>query len=100
MFEQPSSESVPSFLRDWRSLLVTVPVCVALIPISIVGFCQWRAVREAELRAALQRDLIDRGLAPADVERLTDPPPVYMRTPPAGQPAQAQAAGPKMPRED
>jgi hypothetical protein len=61
-------------IKDWLPILGVVPVCAALVPICIVGLCQWRAVREVEAQAALKRDLIDRGLSPAEVERLAWPP--------------------------
>jgi hypothetical protein len=71
----PQAVSWPNVIRDWRAVLVAVPVCVALVPISIVGFCQWRAVREAEAQGALKRDLIDRGLTVPEAERLVHGPP-------------------------
>jgi hypothetical protein len=71
--DSQSSTPWQSVIRDWGAVFALVPVCAALVPISIVGACQWRAVREAEA-AALKRDLIDRGLSPAEVERLAAPP--------------------------
>jgi hypothetical protein len=73
--DQQQPISWPDALKDWRAVLVAVPLCVALIPISIVGFCQWRAVREAEAQGALKRDLIDRGLTVPETERLVHGPP-------------------------
>ncbi len=70
----PRTASLQRALRTWRVALTAVPVCAALVPISIVGACQWRAVREAEAVAALKRDLIDRGLTVPDVERLAHGP--------------------------
>jgi hypothetical protein len=93
------SVSWPNVARDVRSLLFVVPVCVALIPISIVTVCQWRAVREAEIQATLKRDLIEHGLSPADVERLTLPPLPFPQATPA-RPVGATAPAEKpMPRE-
>jgi hypothetical protein len=71
---QSSSSSWPEGARSRAiPVLAVIPACIALIPITIVGFCQWRAVREAEAAANLRRDLIDRGLTVAEVERLTNP---------------------------
>src|SRR5437870_753070 len=72
-------------LRDWRAVLVAVPLCVALIPTSIVGFCQWRAVREAEAQGSLKRDLIDRGLTVPETERL-----IHGPTPVGAEPKKAE----------
>ncbi|HEX5269503.1 MAG TPA: hypothetical protein VFW33_03400 [Gemmataceae bacterium] len=66
-------------LRQCRAALTAIPVCAALVPITIVGLCQWRAVREAESLGALKRDLLDRGLPVPDVERLAHGPPERSR---------------------
>jgi hypothetical protein len=42
----------------------------AIIPIAIVSIIQWRTVRQAEVQAELTRDLLDKGLTVAEVERL------------------------------
>jgi hypothetical protein len=51
-------------------LLALVAACATAIPVGVVGLCQWRAVREAEVAAGLKRDLIDRGLSVFEAERL------------------------------
>jgi hypothetical protein len=71
MDPHPSSGCSPESLRNSRlTLLTIIPVCIAAIPIGIVGLCQWAAVREAETAASLKRDLIDRGLTVVEAERL------------------------------
>jgi hypothetical protein len=68
-------------LRHYRSALAAIPVCAALIPVSIVAVCQWRAVREAEAHGALVRDLIDRGVTVPDADRLAQGPADRSRDP-------------------
>src|SRR5947209_4163292 len=42
----------------------------ALIPITIVGVIQWRMMRQTEVQAELTRDLLEKGLSVAEVERI------------------------------
>lgn len=42
----------------------------AIIPIAIVGVIQWRMVRQSEVQADLTRELLEKGLTVAEVERL------------------------------
>ena len=42
----------------------------AIVPIAIVSIIQWRMVRQAEVQADLTRELLDKGLTVAEVERL------------------------------
>ena len=45
-------------------------VVLAVIIIAIVGIVQWRKLRQAEIEAALKRDLLDRGLSADEVVRV------------------------------
>lgn len=42
----------------------------ALIPITIVGVIQWRMVKQTEIQADLTRDLLEKGLSVAEIERI------------------------------
>jgi hypothetical protein len=71
MYPQTPAGTLQEGVKAARfQLLALAAACVTAIPIGVVGLCQWRAVRQAEVTAGLKRDLIDRGLSVAEAERL------------------------------
>jgi hypothetical protein len=60
-------------------IVIVLAICGTLIAITAILACQWRAVRESELEGNLKQDMLNRGMAVDDIERLikaTSRPPV------------------------
>jgi hypothetical protein len=51
-------------------VVVVLAVCGTLIAVTAILACQWRAVRESELEGNLKQDMLNRGMAVDDIERL------------------------------